>query len=126
MQLETFMSWFSAPIATRPQVVPDRSEAAATGRVDDRRYVRSPINSKATVCWEDARVGKRQVECRGANTSIAGAMVVSPEPIPIGEPVYIYYKDLRLVGNAVVRHCTQRKSRYLIGVEYRGSLIRSF
>jgi len=126
MQLETFMSWFSAPIATRPQVVPDRSVAAATGRVDDRRYVRSPINSKATVCWEDVRVGKRQVECRGANTSIAGAMVISPAPIPIGEPVYIYYKDLRLVGNAVVRHCTQRKSRYLIGVEYRGSLIRSF
>ncbi|HVP48738.1 MAG TPA: PilZ domain-containing protein [Bryobacteraceae bacterium] len=126
MQLETFKSWFSGPTVALPETAPDRSAAAAIGLIQDRRYLRSPVNSKASVCWEGARVGKRQVECKAANTSIAGAMVISPEPIPIGEPVYIYFKDLRLVGNAAVRHCTQRKSKFLIGLEYRGSLIRSF
>ena len=125
MQMETIMSWFSAPTAALREAPPDRSAAAATGLVQDRRYLRSPIRSKATLCWEDAWLGKRQVECRGANTSIAGAMIISPEPVPIGEPVYIHFKDLRLIGNAVVRHSTQRKSRYLIGLEYRGSLVRS-
>jgi PilZ domain-containing protein len=126
MQLETFMSWFSAGAAASPAIPPSRSSAAATGMIEERRYARSPISSKATVCWEGPRVGKRQVECKGANMSIAGAMVISPEPIPIGEPVYIYFRELRLIGNATVRHCTQRKSRYLIGLEFRGSLVRSF
>ena len=126
MQLETLKSWFSAPIVAEREAAPNRSAAAASGSVQERRYIRSPIHSKATVCWEGPWVGRKQVECKGANTSIAGAMVISPEPIPIGEPVYVFFKDLRLIGNAAVRHCTQRKSRYLIGLEYRGSLIRSF
>lgn len=126
MQLETFMSWFSAPMAASPESVPSRSMAAATGMVEDRRYLRSPISSKVAVCWEGPRVGKRQADCKGVNMSIAGAMVISPEPIPIGEPVYIYFKELRLIGNAKVRHCTQRKSKYMVGLEFRGSLVRSF
>lgn len=126
MQLESFMSWFSTPTLTLPETAPNRSAAAATGLIQDRRYARSPISSKGTVCWEGPRGGKLQVECKGANMSIAGAMVISGAPIPIGEPVYIYFKELRLIGNATVRHCTQRKSRYQVGLEFRGSLVRSF
>lgn len=125
MQLETFMSWFS-PMGSRPQTIPDRSMVAATGMVEDRRYLRSPISSKVTVCWEGPRIGKKQAECKGVNMSIAGAMVISPAPVPIGEPVYIFFRELRLIGNAKVRHCTQRKSKYMIGLEFRGSLVRSF
>jgi hypothetical protein len=125
MQLETFMSWISAPMAARQEAAPDRSGAARTGMIEERRYIRSAIDSKGTVCWEGQR-GKRQAECKGVNMSIAGAMVTSPEPIPIGEPVYIYFKELRLIGNAKVRHCTQRKSKYMVGLEFRGSLVRSF
>jgi hypothetical protein len=66
----------------------------------DRRYIRSAISSKVAVCWERPRTGKRQAECKGVNMSIAGAMVNSREPVPIGEPVYIHFKELRLIGNA--------------------------
>jgi hypothetical protein len=125
MQLETLMSWFSAPMFAGPETAPTRSSAAATGMIEERRYLRSPIDSKGTVCWEGPR-GKRQAECKGVNMSIAGAMVISPEPVPIGEPVYIHFKELRLIGNAKVRHCTQRKSKYMVGLEFRGSLVRSF
>jgi len=126
MQLETFMSWFSVPMTTRPEAPRNRSMSAASGIVDDRRYLRSPISSKAAVCWERPRTGKKLAECKGVNMSIAGAMVISPEPVPIGEPVYIHFKELRLIGNAQVRHCTRKKSRYMLGLEFRGSLVRSF
>ena len=126
MQLETFMSWFSAPMATRPEAPRNRAMSAASGFVDDRRYLRSPIRSKVTVCWERPGTGKKLAECKGVNMSIAGAMVISPEPVPIGEPVYIHFKELRLIGNARVRHCTRKKSKYMLGLEFRGSLVRSF
>lgn len=126
MQLETFKSWFSGPEAAGQQAPPTRSRAAATGMVDDRRYVRSPISSRVAVCWESFRLGKRQAECKSVNVSIAGAMVISPEPVPIGEPVYLHFKELRLIGNAKVRHCTQKKSKYMVGLEFSGSLVRSF
>jgi hypothetical protein len=126
MQLETFMSWFSAPMAARPEAPRNRSMSAAAGMVDDRRYGRSPISSKVAVCWEGPRANKRLAECKGVNMSIAGAMVISPEPVPIGEPVYIHFKELRLIGNGQVRHCTRKKSKYMVGLEFRGSLVRSF
>jgi hypothetical protein len=126
MHLETFMSWFSAPIAARPEAPRNRSMSAASGIVDDRRYLRSPISSKVAVCWERPRTGKKLAECKGLNMSIAGAMVISPEPVPIGEPVYIHFRELRLIGNAQVRHCTRKKSKYMLGLEFRGSLVRSF
>jgi hypothetical protein len=126
MQLETFMSWFSAPMAARPEAPRNRSMSAASGIVDDRRYLRSPISSTVAMCWERPRTGKKLAECKGANMSIAGAMVISPEPVPIGEPVYIQFKELRLIGNAQVRHCTRKKSKYMLGLEFRGSLVRSF
>src|SRR5579863_6771352 len=105
-------------MAARPETAPNRSAAAATGRIEDRRYLRSTIHSRGTVCWEDGR-GKRQAECKGVNMSIAGAMVISPEPVPIGEPVYIHFKELRLIGNAKVQHCTRKKSKYMVGLEFR-------
>ena len=60
------------------------------------------------------------------NMSSAGALVRAAEPIPAGSAVYIESKPLRLMANAIVRHCTERKSRFLIGMEFRGSLIRSY
>jgi hypothetical protein len=126
MHLETFMSWISAPMAARPEAPRNRSMSAASGIVDDRRYLRSPISSKVAVCWERPRTGKKLANCKGVNMSNAGAMVISPEPVPIGEPVYIHFKELQLIGNAQVRHCTRKKSKYMLGLEFRGSLVRSF
>jgi hypothetical protein len=56
----------------------------------------------------------------------AGALVLSPEPIAVGSAVSINSKELQLMGNATVRHCTARKSQFLVGLEFRGSLVRSY
>ena len=104
----------------------ERASAATAGRLDERLYMRSPIASPVIVSWQDSRGQTRQAEARGMNMSSAGALVRTPEPIPVGSPVYMESKQMRLMANAVVRHCTERKSRFFIGLEFRGSLVRSY
>jgi hypothetical protein len=104
----------------------ERASAATAGRLDERLYMRSPIASPVIVSWQDSRGQARYAEARGMNMSSAGALVRAPEPIPVGSPVYMESKQMRLMANAVVRHCTARKSKFFIGLEFRGSLIRSY
>jgi hypothetical protein len=58
--------------------------------------------------------------------SIAGAAMLCPEPTVTGSLVYLNSKELQLMCSAIVRHCTAKKSKFLIGVEFRGSLTRTF
>lgn len=117
---------FLSRFRTGHQPPSERGLAARVGRIDDRLYIRSPIGSPIIVSWQDAQGQKRCTEARGMNMSSAGALVRAAEPIPAGSAVYIESKPLRLMANAIVRHCTERKSRFLIGMEFRGSLIRSY
>jgi hypothetical protein len=76
--------------------------------------------------WQDQRGWQKQSQSRGVNMSSAGASVISPEPIAVGSAVYLASKELQLMGSAIVRHCTEKKSKFLIGLEFRGSLVRSY
>jgi hypothetical protein len=116
---------FLSRFKVRHQLPSERALAATTGRLDERLYMRSPIASPVIVSWQDSRGQTRYAEARGLNMSSAGALVRVPEPIPVGSPVYMESKRMRLMANAVVRHCTERKSKFFIGLEFRGSLIRS-
>ena len=117
-----FLSRFKA----HQEVPSERALAATAGRLDERLYLRSPITSPFIVSWLDSRGQARYAEGRGLNMSSAGALVRAPEAIPVGSPVYIESKQMRLMANAVVRHCTEQKSKFLIGLEFRGSLTRSY
>lgn len=103
----------------------ERALAAARGRVDDRKYLRSPITAPIIVSWQDAQGQTRMTEARGLNMSSAGALVRTEAPVPVGASVYMESKPMRLMANAVVRHCTGQKSKFLVGLEFRGSLTRS-
>ncbi len=108
-----------------PEVSRHRAQAIF-GKLDGRRYIRSPINSRFELGWQDQRGWQKQMQTRGINMSSAGASVMSPEPIAAGSVVYVNSKELQLMGSATVRHCTERKSKFLIGLEFRGSLVRTF
>ena len=116
---------FLSRFKLRHHLPSERALAATSGRVDERLYMRSPIASPVIVSWQDSRGQTRYAEARGLNMSSAGALVRVPEPIPVGSPVYMESKRMRLMANAVVRHCTERKSKFFIGLEFRGSLTRS-
>jgi hypothetical protein len=122
MDLKAFLSRF-IPKMDPPS---DRAVAVAAGALDQRIYIRSKITSRIDLSWQDAEGGKRHVETRGVNMSSVGALVLSPEPIAVGAAVSLNSKDLQLMGNAIVRHCRSRKSQFLVGLEFRGSLVRSY
>jgi hypothetical protein len=109
----------------RQELPSERALAASAGRLDERMYLRSPITSPVIVSWQDSLGHARYAEARGLNMSSAGALVRAPEAIPVGSPVYMESRQMRLMANAVVRHCTERKSKFFIGLEFRGSLVRS-
>jgi hypothetical protein len=132
MQLQTLISRFISPTLNNSDPTAhshpgaDRAKAAAAGHIDDRLYIRSRITARFDVCWQEVPGGKKQAQARGVDMSSAGAAVLSTVPIRVGSAVYLHSKDMQLMGNATVRHCTSRKSRFLIGLEFRGPLLRSF
>jgi hypothetical protein len=117
----SFLSHFKV----RHELPSERALAATAGRLDERLYLRSPVAAPVIVSWQDGRGQTKCSEARALNMSSAGALVRAPERIPVGSPVYMESKQMRLMANAVVRHCTERKSKFLIGLEFRGSLVRS-
>ena len=120
MNLKAFLSRFI------PKQPSDRAVAVAAGALDQRIYTRSKITSRIDLSWQDAEGRKKHVESRGVNMSSVGALVLSPEPVAVGAAVSLNSKELQLMGNATVRHCTPRKSQFLVGLEFRGSLVRTF
>jgi len=122
MDLKAFLSRF-IPKRDPPS---DRAVAVAAGAMDQRIYLRSKITARIDLSWQDPDGAKRHVESRGVNMSSAGALVLSPEPIAVRSAVSINSKELQLMGNATVRHCRARKSQFLVGLEFRGSLVRSY
>jgi len=116
---------FLSRLKPRHELPSERAVAANSGRLDERLYARSPIAAPVIVSWQDSRGQTRYAEARGLNMSSAGALVRAPEPIPVGSPVYMQSRQMRLMANAIVRHCTGRKSKFFIGLEFRGSLVRS-
>jgi PilZ domain len=126
MALQSFIARVATYVPSNGEIARNRAQAAAFGQIDERRYLRSPMTSHIELGWQDHKGWKKQTQSRGVDMSSAGASVVSPEPIAVGSPVYLNVKELQLMGGAIVRHCTERRSKFLIGLEFQGSLTRSF
>ncbi len=127
LNLRSLISWITS-------IASDSAERSEHGRhssdlatpADHRRYIRSPINCGVQIGVQDARGRPFTLQCRGVDLSNAGATIVSPAAIIIGSVVSFHCKQLQLMGPATVRHCTARKSKFIIGLEFRGTLMRTF
>jgi len=126
MATQSFISRVATYTFNGPEIARNRAQAAAFGQIDSRRYVRSPISARIEIGWQDRQGWQKQTQSRGLNMSIAGAALLSPEPLAVGTPVYMNSKELQLMCAATVRHCTEKGSKFIIGLEFRGSLVRTF
>jgi hypothetical protein len=52
------------------------------------------------------------------NVSRKGLLIEAGEPIEVGSAVDIESGDLGLNCSAIVRHCTRRRAKFLIGIEF--------
>jgi len=55
--------------------------------------------------------------------SKAGALIEAPQPIRVGTVVYLKAPELGLAGEATVRHCTVKGSKFRIGLHFPNPLV---
>jgi hypothetical protein len=96
----------------------------AEARANHRFYDRLPVKCRFSIYTEDSQAGQRCIPARGINMSKAGALVESEEPIRPSSQVYVKATGLGLMGSATVRHCTQKGSKFRIGLHFPNPLIR--
>lgn len=87
---------------------------------DQRKKERRPVAGGACLSWQGSD-GRHQVcNVQGVDLSESGVMVESPVAITVGTYVQMDAEAFGFSGEALVRHCRRRASRYLIGLEFRG------
>jgi curved DNA-binding protein len=88
---------------------------------EQRKEERRPIAGGVCISWQD-RSGRRQFcNVQGVDLSESGVMVESPMPLEVGSHVQMDAEAFGFSGMALIRHCQWRDSKYVIGLEFRGS-----
>jgi hypothetical protein len=89
-----------------------------------RSHARVPVNYRFSLYANQPETNQRSMTARGINMSKAGALVEAPYPISVGTVVYLKAPELGLMGEATVRHCTVKGSKFRIGLHFPDPLRR--
>jgi len=85
-------------------------------RGERRRVDRYPVTGEARLTWGFLSADTYSTDVRAVNVSPVGASLDSPTPVPADVRARLFGEQLDCMG--VVRHCTQRGERYLIGLHF--------
>ena len=100
-----------------------RSKPAAAHNY--RMTPRFPVRTNFEVIWEDESGQGRAATARVRDLSEAGAGLIVSKPLALDSFVSVLGREYRLSGGAYVRHCTRKGFSYLVGLEFKGPLVRS-
>ena len=128
MTVRVHIKWKPAP----PPVVAAAIAASATAEATtvqpqariQRAHARLPVNYRFSIYGSRIEAKQRSMIARGINMSKAGALVEASQPISVGTVVYLKAPELGLMGEATVRHCTVKGSKYRIGLHFPDPLTR--
>jgi len=101
-----------------PAPVVAAAQAAMPRVQNERSHERLPVKYRFSVYGNQPEAQQRSMPARGINMSKAGALIEAPQPLAVGSVVYIKAPELSLMGEATVRHCTVKGSKYLIGLHF--------
>ncbi len=76
--------------------------------------------------WQDSRRRQRSARACVVDMNGTGTLVKSGTSIDPGTFVSIRFRELGLMGSAVVRHCDTRMLSYRIGLQFSGPLTYRF
>jgi hypothetical protein len=114
-------------LAERPDKQVNRDGAEhGTPRMEHRIHSRDPTACRATMFWQDGRGRQRSARALVVEMSGTGTMVKSGTSIDPGSFVFIRFRELRLMGSAVVRHCNTGLLSYRIGLQFSSPLTYHF
>ena len=91
--------------------------AAKERRVRDRRS----IQDRTRILWIENGL-QRQTMGEIRDLSPRGMSCWAPQRIPASTEIRLECATQRLNGDAVVRHCNNKGARFLLGIEFMGSL----
>lgn len=87
-----------------------------------RRAERGVKPGKVSLSWSlEGRERVSQVEL--VDLSSTGMRLKLKDALPVGLAIRFRVDGIALHGSAVVRHCTQKRLMYLVGVEFLGGLV---
>jgi len=115
-----------APVVAKARAAlaaPDAAMTQPQARIQ-RSHARLPVNYRFSIYANRPEAKQRSMTARGINMSKAGALVEAPHPISVGTVVYLKAPELGLMGEATVRHCTVKGSKYRIGLHFPDPLAR--
>jgi hypothetical protein len=76
------------------------------------------LNCQASLTREDNQGQSRFLQAKALDVSDSGVRLESSELVEAGTRVLIWIEHYNTSGNAVVRHCTRRGVRYVLGLEF--------
>jgi hypothetical protein len=109
--------------ATAALAAPNAAITQPQARIQ-RSHARLPVNYRFSIYANQPEAKQRSMTACGVNMSKAGALVEAPHPISVGTVVYLKAPELGLMGEATVRHCTAKGSKYRIGLHFPNPLAR--
>jgi hypothetical protein len=86
-----------------------------------RAHVRHEATGKVRIVWDEAGI-QRQSTGEIRNVSVDGLACWLGQRIPARTEVRVECPSEHLLGTAIVRHCNGKGMRFLVGVEFRGTL----
>jgi hypothetical protein len=86
---------------------------------DKRQKQRQLFDCALEVSWKDGQGDSRTIAVRAIDLSNSGIRVESGEPIELQAEVFVRAERYGLTGITVVRHCSRRGSKYVLGLEFR-------
>ncbi|HUJ24021.1 MAG TPA: DnaJ domain-containing protein [Bryobacteraceae bacterium] len=85
---------------------------------DKRRKHRQLFDCTLELSWEDAQGSKRVLIVHAIDLSNSGIRVESSEPLPPHTNVFVRAERYGITGSTVVRHCSRRGAKYVVGLEF--------
>lgn len=87
-----------------------------------RRHKRSPLDAAVRLSWQDEQGVQRVVKGRCADISEHGIGILLNENVPLRSYLQFRIDELRFSGSGSVRSVSRKGVKYLIGVEFAGTL----
>jgi len=86
---------------------------------DLREQERRPADCKVELTWKTEDGEKLYESCRALDLSESGVAIECPEFIPLSANVIVWAPAFQVAALGQVRHCTWKRSIYLIGLQFR-------
>ena len=91
----------------------------------NREMQRFAVNEPVRILWRDARGAERRLRAHVLDMSEYSAGLKARHPLPEGSMIIVQSPSLQMTGAAYVRRCTRSGRSFIIGVEFKGCMMRT-